>query len=542
MKEFRTYGPPGVGKTTWLARQVENAAAKFGSNSVFLSSFTRSAAAELVSRNLPVPPHAVGTLHAHCYRAIGSPEIAESHAKEFNDAFPHFAVTPSGTASMDEGTADQPTGERPGDELAAQYQILRNRMTPRSVWPLNVLAFARAWERWKGEAGYMDFTDLIEFALEHTEHAEGNPAVGFIDEAQDLTPLQLALVRKWGQAMEYFILVGDDDQSIYGFTGATPEAFLNPPLPPENKIVLGQSYRIPRVVQAAAVQWIKRVARREEKEYAPRDFEGELLFAPSGNFQQPKPLVEYVKRYIEAGKTIMFLAACSYQLAKLIKTLREEGIPYHNPFRKTRGDWNPLAPRKGTSTVDRLIAYLEPDSPDPGIWSPTQLAQWLEMCTAKGLLKRGAKQMLKGTLPQCPASDAALEEWEAYYKWLDNLFEPGALQGGGWQQEPAWLTAHANATFSPKLDFPMSILGKGGIEALRATPRVVVGTIHSVKGGQADVTVLCPDISLSSYQAATKSQQARDETIRQFYVGMTRCRETLIICKPATQWHVRGLA
>jgi len=40
--------------------------------------------------------------------------------------------------------------------------------------------------------------------------------------------MQLSLVRKWGERANYFIVAGDDDQTIYSFTGATPRRFSTP--------------------------------------------------------------------------------------------------------------------------------------------------------------------------------------------------------------------------------------------------------------------------------------------------------------------------
>jgi len=60
-----------------------------------------------------------------------------------------------------------------------------------------------------------------------------------------MTPLQFALVRKWGSKMDMLILAGDDQQCLYGFLGASPDSMLDPPLPEDHIIVLGQSYRVP---------------------------------------------------------------------------------------------------------------------------------------------------------------------------------------------------------------------------------------------------------------------------------------------------------
>lgn len=64
--ERRVFGPPGCGKTTYVARQVQNAVAKVGAGNVFVASFTRAAAAELAGRDMAAP---CATLHAHAYRA-----------------------------------------------------------------------------------------------------------------------------------------------------------------------------------------------------------------------------------------------------------------------------------------------------------------------------------------------------------------------------------------------------------------------------------------------------------------------------------------
>ena len=78
-------------------------------------------------------------------------------------------------------------------------------------------------------------------------------------------------------------MAGDDDQTIYSFTGATPEAFLDPDIPDDHKIILKQSYRVPRAVHALRGALIHQVTRRQEKEYLPRPEDGALdRFARDG--------------------------------------------------------------------------------------------------------------------------------------------------------------------------------------------------------------------------------------------------------------------
>jgi superfamily I DNA/RNA helicase len=70
MAEMKIFGPPGTGKTTTLSRQIRRAAERYGSDAVVVGSFTRAAARELVSRDLPLDEGQVGTLHALCYRQL----------------------------------------------------------------------------------------------------------------------------------------------------------------------------------------------------------------------------------------------------------------------------------------------------------------------------------------------------------------------------------------------------------------------------------------------------------------------------------------
>jgi len=88
------------------------------------------------------------------------------------------------------------------------------------------------------------------------------------------------------------------------------------------------------------------------------------------------------------------------------------------------------------------------------------------------------------------------------------------------------------------VQFPAAAALAGGREALEESPRVIVGTIHSVKGGEADVVFLFPDISPAGDAAYQKHGPPRDSVIRLFYVGMTRARHTLYICQRETSMAV----
>lgn len=532
--EYRIFGPPGTGKTTNLTRQIQRAVNRYGADSILVTSFSRTAAAELAGRDLPIARERVGTLHSHCWHVLGGPEIAESNVDEWNRDNPSLTITPSKKHKRldgDDGGDDESETEKPGDKELKRLSRYRGLMIPREGWPATLVEFEKRWSEYKRENGLLDFTDLIEVCHRDVRVAPRNPSVIFADEAQDLNRMQLRLIRKWGEHAEYFIVAGDDDQTIYSFTGAAPEAFLDPDIPEDHKIVLKQSYRVPRAVHSFAEDLIRRVTRRQPKEYLPRPEDGALVRFSRGGYKSAEfAILNTATEHLERGKTVMFLAACGYMLRPVIAVLRKHGIPFHNPYRKSNGFWNPLRQGSRGSTVSRILSLLigHPDyGPDYRPWTQGDVSAWAEHLQAKGILKRGVRKTMVATDPSTPATIES----------LDAIFELSAIESlmtacdQGIRELLEWWQAHVTTDVRRRAQFPLDIAIRRGPGALASTPQVTVGTVHSVKGGQADVVYLFPDLSQAGEAHYARGGAARDSVIRQFYVGATRAYESLYICR-----------
>lgn len=540
--EFRIFGPPGTGKTTWLSRQVERAASTHGPEALIVGSLTKAAAAEAAARINTLHDSQVGTLHAFAFRALGHPELVQKHLDDWNATHPRpdRQLTAGSTTKPEHATPEDlgAKGDKPGDQLYEAYHRLRARLTPRELWPSAVQSFARDFDAWKAATGLLDFTDLLETALRDVSTAPGRPSIGLFDEAQDLAPLDLALVRKWGESMEYFVLIGDDDQAIYYFRGATADAFLNPSVPDTHKRVLKQSHRVPRVPQLAAMAWIDRVKEREPKTYLPRDEDGAVRHLPAATWRRPDALLRDIHAQLNAGRTVMVLATASFMLAPTKAALRELGVPYWNPYRKG-GEWNPLHPSSGTSAATRLLAYLRPDHGTwrerSRMWTGDDLHAWLDLVQTKGLLTTGAKDAVKA-LAAGPWGRAEVEisrvlEWideahlTAFFDALD-----AAAHAGNQDALLKWLEPRLLAAKREALRYPMTVARQRGARALTEDPRVILGTVHSVKGGQADVVYVLPDLSPAATREWIVPGAARDAITRTFYVAFTRARTELVLC------------
>jgi len=548
MKELRIFGPPGTGKSTRLAtEEIPNAVRKFGTDKVVVTSFTKAGAQTiatkqsfLTGRPIPVERQNVGTLHALCYRQLGNPEIAEKHIKEWNATHPQYEMIEKDFGSLDEGGMGHGDlngieNKQDGHQLLNALNILRAKMIDQRYWPHTVLKFAHTWGEFKKEANCMDFTDLIETAIRNLPYAPGRPNVIFVDEAQDFTRLQLELVRSWGHQAKWIVLVGDDDQTIYSFAGATPDAFLNPPIDNKFKRVLDQSYRVPRAVFERAMKIVNKISVREPKEYKPRNAEGTIRISDE-KFTNPQVAINEAKEYIADGKTVMFLASCAYMLEPLKRTLKEQGLPFCNPYRLTRGDWNPLQTGSTKVTARDLLVNFLSCGTDGDYWDIRQLVSWAQYLKVKegGLIRKQGKAGIKA-LKQAIAD--AEQGIHTARNVLSQLLTAEAVMPA-LNRDIDWLYANLLAARQPALDYPIHVYKQFGEKAVKDKPKIIIGTIHSVKGGEADIVYLFPDISYQARKelnAGANIIQKRDEIYRLFYVAMTRAKEELVIMSPSIQ-------
>ena len=91
------------------------------------------------------------------------------------------------------------------------------------------------------EKGLMDFDDILISALD----MDMDTPYLLVDEFQDINDLQYSLIRKWGERAESLFIIGDPNQSIYGFRGSDSSCFerFEEDFSPVKVIRLKQNYR-----------------------------------------------------------------------------------------------------------------------------------------------------------------------------------------------------------------------------------------------------------------------------------------------------------
>ena len=129
----------------------------------------------------------------------------------------------------------------------------------------------------------MDYDDQLCFALQILRAA---PAVAeafrkryryfCVDEAQDTSKVQHEIIRVLAQESGNLFMVGDEDQSIYGFRAAYPQALMDfeKTYPGAQILLMTENYRSREPILAAANHFVVRNRYRRPKTITPTQGQG----------------------------------------------------------------------------------------------------------------------------------------------------------------------------------------------------------------------------------------------------------------------------
>ena len=190
------------------------------------------------------------------------------------------------------------------------------------------------YEQRKSAAGYVDFEDLLELAI--GMYSEDDVALGMfrerfraftVDEYQDVNLLQQTLLELWVGARDELCVVGDDYQSIYGFTGASPEHLLAMPrrFAHANVVRLEDNYRSSPQVLALANRLVPELGGAEKTLRATRADGPEPVLRPCED--EARFAVEQIRALGIAYDEIAILCRTNARLVDFEETLHDAGIP-----------------------------------------------------------------------------------------------------------------------------------------------------------------------------------------------------------------------
>ncbi len=223
-----------------------------------------------------------------------------------------------------------------------------------------------AYERELESDGLIDFDDLVARALRLLEadtlllrRWRGRCADLLVDEAQDLDRAQLRMALLLASPTNRIFLVGDDDQSIYGWRLADVRRVLAlaGDLPGLRRVDLVVNYRCPAAVIARAVRLVEHNIERFDKEIRARpEAPGPVVLAPDGSDDPVRigRLFDSWHGTDPAGDgpapTQAILTRTNRELLPAIAVALERSLPFRPP---------PIELLVGSPVVDECIAAAE---------------------------------------------------------------------------------------------------------------------------------------------------------------------------------------
>ena len=274
----------GSGKTRVISRRVAYALASgvVRPRDVLVVTFTDKAAGEMRGRlaALGQPGVAASTFHAAALRQLrhfwprvhgaDPPAILESKvpilaplARGLPGGYRYLAVRDlAGEIEWAKARRIKP----------AEYELRAIDADRDASLPPDLMAgLFRRYEAAKDRAGRIDFEDMLELTI---GLIDGDAAIAAevrdryrwfsVDEYQDTNPLQAALLEAWLGGRDDLAVVGDEDQTIYTFTGATSEYLISfaDRYPAARVVTLETNYRsTPEVLALANRSWPRGEAR-----------------------------------------------------------------------------------------------------------------------------------------------------------------------------------------------------------------------------------------------------------------------------------------
>lgn len=491
-------GPPGTGKSTTLLNVVDGLlSSNVDPEQIVYTTFTRAGAYEARDRackrfNIPAQrlPY-FRTLHSLCLQLLPSVDVMSLKDWMAVGKKLHLFFGPN-PATAEDGLCVFRTK---GDVMLSLYTLARVKMISiDQVWAIRgnfkgpeILRsefdrFVETVQNYKATFGKIDFVDMLEKYLRDGPEMHADYII--VDEAQDLSALQWAVVEKLCRNAKKVYVAGDDDQCIHEWNGAAPQHFIN--LQAENYSVLPQSYRIPATVHELANKIIRKVRNRLPKDYHPRNEPGEV-----------KHISDLSKVDMSSGSWLL-LAQNGYLLSEYEELCRERGYLYHSLSKARKDDIHVLSM---ISTWKKLQA---------GEKVPAREAVQMYTVMSQAVhVKRGFKTLLQ-KLPENEQVD---------YVRLQADF--GLLVPKEW----GWSMA-LNMLESDQVRYLLSLEKN---KEIGAEPRIRILTIHSSKGLEADHVVLKSDLSREAYLSLNNNPEPEH---RVFYVAVTRAKRSLYLLQP----------
>ena len=582
----------GSGKTRVLTHRIAWVCEVNGESpySVLAVTFTNKAAAEMRARveallGISAAAMWVGTFHGLAHRMLRLHYEAAGLPQNFQilDSDDQLRMVKRVVRQLDLDEARWPPKQ-------AQWFINHNKdegLRPANIDPgqdpiqQQMLQIYRLYEELCQLAGVVDFAELLlrvlELIRDHDDvrgHYQRRFKHILVDEFQDTNAIQYAWLRLMAGPATPVFVVGDDDQSIYGWRGARIENIHNFEKDFRNTQVirLEQNYRSTGTILKAANALIEENKSRLGKELWTDSADGDLIlyYSAYNEKDEARFVVDRIEAWVADGRSrneVAVLYRSNAQSRQFEETLVMRGVPY-----RVYGGLRffERAEIKDTLAYLRMISSPTADNafertvnhPPRGIGQKTideirahararMITLWdasLELVAADHLSGRARSALqvyvdlirrMTSELGELPLGEQIRSSVEI--SGLDAHFKKDNSEKGQSRLENLQELVGAGKGFEydAEIDENMSVLdaflAHAALEAGEAQGDawedcVQLMTMHSVKGLEFPLVFLVGmEVGLFPHQRSSEEPGRMEEERRLCYVGITRAREQLVV-------------
>lgn len=340
---------PGSGKTTVIIQRIRRLTEKMGVSPyrILVITFTKAAAEQMKTRYAALQGKSgvmFGTFHSIFFRILRqacgySLEQVLSEDERRNTM--QKLVTEARISVQDQEEYIQ--------QFFSQYSLMKNQLQdvsdflPDGLPKDEFVALSKKFDGWKRRNEKIDFDDMLTECYDVLSQDEKVRKAWqdrfdyiLVDEFQDVNRAQYACLQMLAAPKNNLFVVGDDDQSIYGFRGASPSFMLDFPkdFPGTEKVFLDVNYRCSgRIIRLASQVIGTNVSRYAKEIKGDRDL-GERInvFVAKDSGEEAELTAQKIARLLEEGMPIEEIAVIyrtNIQGGAFARALFRRGIPYH---------------------------------------------------------------------------------------------------------------------------------------------------------------------------------------------------------------------
>lgn len=441
-------------------------------------------------------------------------------------------------------------------ELRMKITYVKNQMVPKkeldsvtvssSDGTISIKELYEEYVRFMRDSSLMDFDDQLVFSYQILKK---NPKILkrfqdkyqyiCVDEAQDTSFIQHRIIQMLAEKSRNIFMVGDEDQSIYGFRAAYPKALLEFERTWKDAKVLfiETNYRSTPEIVGTSMDFIRQNKKRRDKKmkaFNPSGAKIDILWAKN-RIQQFDMIADIAH---DATEPVTFLYRNNDTALPIIDTLDRSGIPYK--VRAVDSLFFTNIIYRDVMCIFRLA--LNPSDGEAFMQIYYKLGLYVKKAVAEEAVAMGGN-ILFGLKNQVGKyTKGKLDSIIADFKKIPNLAPANAIDLIYEMGYGDYLEQHGIDSFRLNIMRTLGVREKTIPEFIKRleylqkviragsktdNAKILLSTIHSAKGLEYDNVVLV-DVADGVFPSNSKDTDIEEEK-RLFYVAMTRARKKLCI-------------